>query len=225
MKDCIDFLARLSCNNNREWFNSHKDEYLRHKARFDDFVTQLISAVSDFDPSIQALTPKDCTYRIYRDTRFSPDKTPYKIHMGAFIVPEGKKSGYSGYYFQIGPDEMGYNGGCMLAAGNYCIEPRVLKLLREDIALDEGKEFASALSAAPGFSLDWEDALKRTPTGYPSDRDYSDWLRLKNFCLVRYPGIDYMENSSLLERLVSDFRTTLPFLNFINRAIRYSRGL
>ena len=72
-----------------------------NKSIFDSFTEQLILGIQSFDSNINNLSVKDCTYRIYRDARFSKDKTPYKTHMGAFISPNGKKSGYSGYYFHI----------------------------------------------------------------------------------------------------------------------------
>ena len=130
MKEIISFLRRLQCNNNREWFNAHKEEFLKHQARFHELVEEVIKEIATFDSDVANLTPKDCTYRIYRDVRFSSDKSPYKCHFGAFITKGGKKSGYSGYYFHIstgGGEEYPY---ChMLAAGDYCCEPKVLKIL------------------------------------------------------------------------------------------------
>lgn len=236
MQKIIDFLSELQVNNNREWFNAHKSQYLEAKALFDEFTEKLIAGIREFDEQIGALTVKDCTYRIYRDVRFSEDKSPYKIHFGAFICPKGRKSGYSGYYFQIGANDKGYPGGCMLATGNYFCEPKALKILREDISLDDDNLFANALKeacertpaetarGAKGFVLDYEGALKRVPNGFPADQPYSDWLRLKNFCLVKEPGIDYMIQPNLLERTLADFRTTMPFLHFVNRAIEYAKN-
>ena len=76
------FLKDLSANNNREWFNEHKAEYELARAEFDNFLAIVIARISLFDETIRGIQPKDCTYRIYRDTRFSADKTPYKIHFG-----------------------------------------------------------------------------------------------------------------------------------------------
>ena len=101
MKEIITYLRQLQAYNNREWFNAHKDEFLKHQARFHRLVEVVIKEKSVFDPSIANLTPKDCTYRIYRDVRFSSDKSPYKCHFGAFIAKGGKMSGNSGYYFHI----------------------------------------------------------------------------------------------------------------------------
>lgn len=222
MKKIIDFLGRLAANNEREWFNAHKSEYLECKAEFDVFVEQLIAEVRKFDDSIGALTPADCTYRIYRDTRFSNDKRPYKLHFGAFICPEGKKSPFGGYYFQVGCDDSGYDSGCMLAVGDYICDPKVIKILREDIAFDGGAIFTDALAKAKKFELDWDGALKRCPAGFPADKPYSRYFRLKNFCLVRNPGVEFMLKPELAKAVAKELKTGRPFLSLLNRAIAYS---
>ena len=101
MKRVLEYLRNLAANNNKVWFDAHKDEYLLAKKVFEDFTEQLIAKVEAFDPTVKGLTVKDCTYRIYRDVRFSKDKSPYKTHMGCYICRGGKKSGYSGYYFHV----------------------------------------------------------------------------------------------------------------------------
>lgn len=87
MKDIVAFLCELKQNNDRTWFNAHKEQYLYVQGKFLRFVDELINEISTFDSSIAGLTAKDCTYRIYRDVRFSEDKSPYKTHFGAFIAP------------------------------------------------------------------------------------------------------------------------------------------
>lgn len=223
MNQIIDFLKRLQANNNRPWFQEHKAEYIECKTLFDKYVQQVIEGIRQFDGEIGPLTPADCTYRIYRDTRFSADKTPYKTHFGAFIAPGGKKSGFSGYYFQIGADDSGFDSGCLLATGNYYVEPAVLRILREDIDIDSDEEFRKAIAAAPEFSLDHDNDLKRVPKGYAADHPRADLLRLRNFCLVSDTGRQYFLREDWIENLLSDFKTTAPFLQLINRAITYSR--
>lgn len=109
------FLKDLAANNNREWFQGHKDEYLKAQKEFEELLTAIIARISLFDESIVGIQAKDCTYRIYRDTRFSSDKTPYKIHLGGYINARGKKSEHCGYYVHIEPDN------CMLAGGSWCL--------------------------------------------------------------------------------------------------------
>ncbi len=224
MKAIITYLRQLQANNNREWFNAHKDEFLKHQARFHRLVEEVIKEISVFDPSIANLTPKDCTYRIYRDVRFSSDKSPYKCHFGAFIAKGGKKSGYSGYYFHISTGGGEAYPYChMLAAGDYCCDPEVLKILREDIVNGDG-DFEKAIQQADStFQLEREGALKRNPKGFPADAPYSEYLRLKYYCLTSMPDDDFWEGEDLAKRIASKFATTKPFLDYINRAIDFSR--
>ena len=224
MKEIISYLRRLQANNNREWFQAHKEEYLKHQARFHELVDEVIKEISAFDPALANLTPKDCTYRIYRDVRFSSDKSPYKCHFGAFIAKGGKKSGNSGYYFHIstGGDDC-YPNCHMLAAGDYCCDPQVLKILREDIVNGDG-DFEHALKQADAsFSLEQEGALKRNPKGFPADAPYSKYLRLKYYCLTAMLDDGFWEGEDLAKRIAAKFATTKPFLDYINRAIEFSR--
>ena len=105
MKEILDFLAELSQNNNREWFNANKEKYLQVREKFEAFARQLIEKIGSWDEDVAAsqLQVKDCTYRIYRDTRFSRNKEPYKTHMGIFICKGGKKSPNAGYYLHLEP--------------------------------------------------------------------------------------------------------------------------
>ena len=223
MNGLIDFLRRLQGNNQREWFNAHKDEYLKVLATFHTLVDELIGEIARFDSSVAGLTAKECTYRIYRDVRFSDDKRPYKTHMGAFICPGGKKSGYSGYYFHLGTGGEGYPYGHMLATGDYCHDPKALQIIREDIAGGEGDFDAIVRSVAPTFALDYEGALKRNPKGFEHETEYAEYLRLKAFCLVHSPSTDFMCAPNLAQRTAELFRQTHPFLHYLNRAIQYSK--
>ena len=224
MKAIIHFLRQLQCNNNREWFNAHKEEFLEHQTRFHELVDEVIKEITVFDADVAGLTAKDCTYRIYRDVRFSSDKSPYKCHFGAFIAKGGKKAGNAGYYFHIstgGGEEYPY---ChMLAAGDYCYKPEVMKILREDIVNGEGDFDAVVKQADASFTLDNDGALKRNPKGFPADAPYSEYIRLKYFCLTAIPDDEFWEGEDLAKRIASKFATTKPFLNYINRAIAFER--
>ena len=118
--------------------------------------------------------------RIARDTRFSNDKSPYKTHIGAYIAPKGKKSGFAGYYFHIEPCADSLVGCNLLSAGLYCPEPTVLRSVREEI-LDNGEEIEAAVGKARGFRLYEGNKLKRIPTGFPADSEYAEMLKLKVF--------------------------------------------
>ncbi len=231
MKSVINFLQQLQANNNREWFHAHKEEYKAAQARFHAFAETMIAQIALFDSTVAGLTAKDVTYRIQRDTRFSADKRPYKGHMGLFIARGGKKSGFSGYYFQLGADDNAADFGSIhwesqhiVAPGHYCIEPKALRILREDIMDGEGdfdklvREIADAR-----FQLLHINELKRNPKGFPADAPWSEYLRLKSFCLAFAPSTEEVTADDFPERLAQYFSTTTPFLNYINRAIEYAR--
>ena len=224
MEQVLDFLRELSCNNDRAWFNAHKDQYKKAHDRFCAFALELLESVRRFDSAIGPLTIKDITYRIYRDIRFSSDKSPYKTHMGVIICPGGKKSGYSGYYFQVsGAQGESWTGSHMVAVGSYMLEPKVAAIIREDIE-NSGGEFRRILSLADSrFEMDWTDAWKGVPAGFPTDSLDSDYFRLKDFLISYIPDDSFVTAPDLVPRLTEMFRTAKPFLDFVNRAIGWSR--
>lgn len=221
MEEVLDFLRRLSDNNDREWFDAHRTEWAHIKRLWADFTAELIEGIASFDPTVRGLRPQDCTYRIARDTRFSADKRPYKSWIGAFIAPRGKKSGYAGYYFHVEPVGDGLLGNHLLAAGAVCIEPQVLRSIREEV-LDHGAEMLQSIDAARGFRLDTTNRLKRVPTGFPADSEYAELLKQKDYCLEKTVPEEFVLSDNLPERLVEEFRHTKPFLDQLNRAIQYA---
>lgn len=226
MKTVLQFLRDLAQHNDRAWFNEHKERYLAVQQRWNEFCESLIGEIGAFDPDIARLTLRDCTYRIYRDTRFSPDKSPYKTHFGVFLAPGGKKSMHAGYYFHVGTGESNeYPQGHMLAAGNYCYEPKAIQILREDIS-DGWESFQNEVLAVadPRFVVDQAVALKRVPKGYAADAPYADWMRLKSYCLVTNVDDDFITQPDLAKRVADLFRTTKPFNDYINRAVDFVHG-
>lgn len=223
MKQVVDFLTLLHANNNKAWFDAHKESYKQALSCFQGFAEQLIDGIARFDPSVAGLTVKDCTYRIYRDVRFSADKSPYKTHMGVFIAPHGKKAGYAGYYFHLEPvyDEGSWSQGSLLYAGLHCPLPQVLQSVREEI-VDHGADIEAAIRAAKGFSLDESDKLKRLPKGYAPGSPYDELLKLKELGIVKRVSLDYVLDEHLLERLLEDFHSTAPLVSQLNRAVQYA---
>ena len=203
MKEVIDFFRRLHDNNDRAWFDVHRAEWTHVKGRFAAFTERLIEGIAEFDPAVRGLRVQDCTYRIARDTRFSPDKSPYKTYIGAYIAPKGKKSGFAGYYFHIEPccDSLIWSNA--LSAGLYCPEPVVLRSVREEI-LDNGAEIAAAIRKAKGFGIVEENKLKRVPTGFPADSEYAEMLKLKDFYIAKKITEEFLLSDDLLERVAQD---------------------
>lgn len=219
MKETIAFLNELAAHNEREWFMAHKAEYQAIAARFSDFVAEIIEGIRSFDDTIGPLTPRDCTYRIYRDIRFSRDKSPYKTHMGAFINRGGKKSDYIGYYFHVGSAEEGN----IVAAGDMCVPTEVLKIVREDIELGGGDFRAMLSKVDPRMEIDESTALKRVPAPFPADTPDSPYYKLRNYCLCYFPEDSFFTSKHLKDELLALFRSTKPFIDHINRAVEYMK--
>ena len=218
MKQVLRFLHSLSLHNDKVWFEAHKDDYLKAKATVHELAAKLIEGIRSFDDTIGPLSASDCTYRIYRDVRFSKDKSPYKTHMGVFVNRGGKKSGYSGYYFHIDG-----TGNHLLAVGNYFTEPRVLKTLREDIELGGGDFRRILEGAAPGLVLDTEESLKKVPKGFPADSPDAEFFKLKNFCLLQPLDDKFILSPGLADNVLAIFTMGKPFLDYVNRAIDFCR--
>lgn len=220
MKEIIDFLSELHDNNNREWFEANKPRYREVLARHNDNVMRLVELIARFDSSVEGLKLSDCTYRIYRDTRFSKDKTPYKDFFSAFIVRGGKRSGYGGYYLHISPKGHTWGDGSFLAAGNVCPEPYVLRSLREEI--EDNAELMAANITHSGLKLDTTNALKRTPRGFEVAAEYEYLLRQRELILSRSLTNDWFLSPDWLERTAEVFERCKPFLDQVNRATQYA---
>jgi len=221
MKTVLTFLHNLQQNNNKVWFDAHKAEYLEAKEKFEALVEKVIIRLTEFDPAIKGLKAKDCTYRIYRDVRFSSDKSPYKTHMGAYICPGGKKSRYMGYYFHISVDEA-YGLNHMIAVGDYMTDPKVLKVLREDIINGDG-DFDQIMKHEidPRFSIPEEFKLKRVPRGFDPEEPYSEYLKMKSYCISMVVDDAFVCAPDFGQKLAEIFKTAKPFLDYVNRAIDY----
>lgn len=216
MKEVIDFLRKLSINNNREWFNSHKEEYIRAKDITDTLAQKLILEVARFDPEASHLSVADCTYRIYRDTRFSPDKTPYKTHIGIFINPPyGKKSNRMGYYLHIEPDN------CLLAAGTVCLPSKTITAIRQSI-YDNIEEYLEIINNADfrrAFTEIGENCVKTAPKGFPRDWEHIALIRPRDFVATHYLAKNDIMSPKLAEIAGGIFKLAKPFNDFINYAI------
>jgi len=221
MKTILAFLTQIAENNNKTYFDAHKTEYIAATNTFNAFVEKLILGISAFDPSIKGLTVKDCTYRFYRDIRFSPNKIPYKTHFGAYICPFGKKSGYAGYYFHIEPKGYDFIGENILATGLHSPQPEVLKSVREDIFLN-GETFEETVREAKSFVLEDDQALKKVPKGYPADFKYAGYLKMKNHTLYKSFDNDLLLSEDLLEKTLAAYKETVSFNTWLNKAVKYA---
>ena len=221
MKQILSFLDQLMRHNNREWFTEHKQEYVSAQAHFNEFTEKLIAEVGKFDESIRPLTIADCTYRIYKDMRFSREKIPYKTHMGAYLCPHGKKSGMAGYYFHLEPSESeDYAFGNLLAAGLYNPTPSLAIAIRDKIH-NEPDAFEQVVEAAKDYHWNDNAKLKRVPNGYPQDTRHAEYLKLKTFtiCAALPDKVVLGDETKLLHYVTEIFREAKPCNDFINQVV------
>ena len=213
--ETIKFLSALEINNNRDWFNENKNLYLAAKENFEQVVDKIISDVAEFDKSVEKLEAKNCVFRIYKDTRFSKDKTPYKTNMGASLVDKGPKTlNHAGYYIHIEP------GKSFLAGGVYITEPKNLKAIREKIAT-ESDDFLRIINKKT-FRDNLElrgDKLVKIPQGFDKENPMGDYLKYKQFTVFHEISDEILLSKNYIKKVVTIFREMQPFNQFLNEAI------
>lgn len=219
MKHILTFLRNLKANNNRDWFAAHKNEYEIAKNDFEKAGNSLIYHLAAFDPDLGKVNIKDCVFRIYRDIRFSHDKTPYKTHFGAYIAyPDGRKSVRGGYYLHIDPEE-----GCFLAAGVWSPQPPVLNALRRSIFehYDEFEEITKEPKFQQYFgdSFYQEDKLKKIPAGFPSDFKNPEILKLKHYLVSVDLSEEKVLRDDFIEYAAQLAEIAYPFVQFLNYTV------
>ena len=217
-KETFDFLKDLRKNNNRDWFKSHKQRYETAKDNVEQFIDQLISKISKFDPSISHHTGKSAMFRIYRDVRFSKDKSPYKTHFGAHVTGALKKSeihSRAGYYIHISP------GDTMLAGGAYMPQGPWLKRIRAQIAADPKafKKVFNAKAFKNYFGTFEGDQLKTAPKGYPKDHPEIELLRYKSFLATHECADKEVLSEDFLGHAAKVFKALYPFDEYLNKAV------
>jgi uncharacterized protein (TIGR02453 family) len=209
-KESIDFLKDLSKNNNRDWFNAHKDKYLKTHENILNFTDALIKEMNKHD-KIETESGKDSLFRIYKDIRFSKDKTPYNPRWSGGLKRAAKKL-RGGYYFHIEP------GKSFLAGGFWGPEPPDLQRIRQDIALNhkDWKKLMADKTLQKTFGGIIGEQLSSAPRGYAKDHPAIDILRYKQF-ILKHPFTDKEVCSPDFVKKVSDtFKKMRPFLNYMS---------
>ena len=212
LKPMFDFLSDLEQHNNKPWFEGHRVEYELARARFESFVDELILAYGGME-DFGGTTAKDCVMRIYRDTRFSKDKSPYKINMGATLAPGGKKSVRLGYHLHLQPHDQS-----LIAGGLYMPSPEQLARFRKAIDQDAApfkailtdKEFKKYFGTLEG------DQLKSVPQGYSREHAEIDLLRFKQVVVVHRLSDETVLSPKFGAHTIKVFTAMKPFLDYLN---------
>jgi len=215
MQTILNFLKDLDENNNREWFEQNKNTYLEAKQRFESYVNILIPQIKDIDSSIDVMSAKDCTFRIYKDVRFSKDKNPYKNNMGAYFAHGGKKGGFAGYYLHIEPNN------CFVGGGLYMPEPLILNAVRTDI-YENIEQFESIINNSEFLKIYPEikgEKLKTAPKGFPKDFPKIELLKYKSYTVFKSFSEKEIIADNFFENVLNNFEIQKPFNDFINEPI------
>lgn len=212
METTLKFLKQLAKNNRKEWFDENRKTYETAKLEFEAVIKSVIDKSILYDALLTGLEPKKCMFRINKDVRFSKDKSPYKLNMGASINPGGKKSMIPGYYIHIEP------GKSFLAGGTWQPMPEVLAAIRQEIDYIS-KEFRTIL-AAKDFKtyfkeLSPEDKLKTSPKGYNKNHPDIDLLQHRSFIVVHDLTDEQVMNKNFPAYSAKVFKSMLPLNAFL----------
>lgn len=216
MEAALKFLKQLSNHNGKEWFDANRKTYEACKSEFEIIVKSVIDKCIDFDDQLTGLEAKKCLFRINKDVRFSKDKSPYKLNMGASINPGGKKSMIPGYYIHIEP------GKSFLAGGCYQPLPEQLAAIRQEIDYNvaELKKILAAKDFKTYFKeLSQDDKLKTAPKGYEKTHPDISLLQHKNFIMVHKLSDEDVLNKNFSTYTAKVFKAMLPLNLFLRKSI------
>ncbi len=208
------FLAALARNNRREWFQPRKELYEASVRRpMLELVSRINGALLDFAPEY-VCEPEKAVFRIYRDTRFSSDKTPYKTNIAAVFNRLGmEKHAGAAYYFSVSAKELAVGGGV------YMPSPEGLLAIRNHIAVSH-EEFAKLISDRKLRKYVEElkgDALSRAPKGFDPAHPAADYIRMKQWLFYTTLDPALAVTNRLLPEILKRFRLLTPFIEFLNR--------
>ncbi len=213
----LDYLTQLSANNSREWYHAHKAEYQAANAQFEELIQALMLRIGEFDGSILGHAPKELTFKLVRDTRFSHDKSPYSPAFRAHISSMGKPPIPVGYYLMIKPGGQSFLGGGLFAD----MFKDATRMVRDYIS-EHGGEWEEIITA-PSFQERFTvggSALKNVPAGYEKEHPQAEYLKYKSWYLeYSVQDKDLTDGDLFLAKAADIFRLMKPFNDYLNNAL------
>lgn len=209
----LHYLKDLSVHNDREWFETNKIRYEKAREDFLELLSHIILKISSFDSAVLSIKPEECIFRIHRDLRFSSDKTPYKIHLGGYINPYGRKAPQSGYYIHLEPDNCFLGGGSIYMPLDllYKIRVNILAQIEEYVAIVEDPLFKHYFPEV-GYQR-----LKSAPRGFSKNGPYLKYIQPKDF-LISYsiPNSFFSQDQAMdeLGKIMQQAKRLADFINF-----------
>ncbi len=212
----LSFLKGLAANNNKPWFDANRDAYVEAKEDFEVFATAILKELAKTEPGFAEQKAKDCVFRIFRDVRFSKDKTPYKPNFGAYFSKGGKKFPGAGYYVHIEPGGHSFAGG-----GLWMPEAPILKAVRQEIDynLDEFKGILADKKFKKAFPQLSGESAKKPPVGYTEDNPGIEYIKMKSFTVMHPITDDMLAGKTFAKQTTDLFTTMRPLVDFLNRAV------
>jgi uncharacterized protein (TIGR02453 family) len=207
------FLRQLKENNNRDWFNAHKDLFLNEQSHIEHFADALLNEMNVHD-LIETPSGKKSLHRIYRDTRFSKEKIPYKNNWSGRFTRATKQL-RGGYYFHIEP------GNSFLAGGFFAPNAEDIKRIREDISFDPAplRAILNSTSFIKTFGTLQGEKLKTTPKGFVAEDDAIELLRYKQFLLIRHFTDRDVTSEDFLKEANQTFKNMRPFFDYMSMVL------
>lgn len=218
MEQSLSFLKDLRENNNRDWFQENKSRYQEALEQFREFTIALHTGLCTFDQGLGQIDPLKSIFRIYKDVRFSKDKTPYKTHFGCWLTRSGRNSSDAGYYFHLEP------GATFMAAGVYAPPSDILKLIREEIMYQPQSylDVTTKVEAAGFERGGMEDMLKKGPAGFPKDFEHMELLKYKHHVYSRNYQDSAVLKKGFISSLTEDYRQLYPLNDYLNEAMSFA---
>lgn len=213
----LNYLSNLSEHNNRDWYHAHKAEYQEANAEFEALVQDLIIRIGEYDSSILHNVPKDLTFKLVRDTRFSHDKSPYNPAFRAHISAKGKLPVPVGYYIMIKPGNQSFLGGGLFAD----MFKDATAMIRDYISAHphEWEQVIHSDEFSEHFSVKGS-ALKNVPSGYDKDHPQAEYLKNKSWYVEYFINDDLLDDTDAFLALAADmFKKMKPFNDFLNKAL------
>ena len=209
--EVLAFLRQLAIYNDRTWFKARKTRFDELRGAWEQDMERLIGLVAEYFPEVRGLAVKDCVYRIYRDIRFSHDKSPYKNYFSGVIGKGGRHSVRSSYYVHFGVEEL------MLCGGIWWPEKPVLTQLRG--LIDAEPEEFQAIVSHPDITSRYQwmsQSLKSVPKEFPKDHPMAQYLKMKEYLLAMHVTEDYFDCDDWVERVAADLQPLKPLHDFLN---------
>jgi len=208
-KSTFEFLKKLKKNNNRDWFLEHKTVYQEENERVISFADTVLNEMSMYD-NIETPSGKKSVYRIYRDVRFSKDKTPYKTHFSGYFRRATEQL-RGGYYFHIEP------GNSFVGGGFWSPNPKDLLRIRKEIAADasEMREILTSQKFVETFGELRGDKVKTVPRGFDKNHPDLDLLQFKQYLLIKKFSDVEVINPNFYKEVVATFNEMRPFFDLM----------